>query len=38
VLAVMQTFPGAEIVGVRQIAEAQAPEGSATEAEDDDED
>jgi len=36
VLAVMKTFPGAEIVGVRKIAEAQAPEGSATETEDDD--
>ncbi|HEX3363757.1 DNA polymerase III subunit gamma/tau, partial [Phenylobacterium sp.] len=38
VLAVMQTFPGAEIVGIRKIAEAEAPEGSATETEDDDED
>jgi DNA polymerase-3 subunit gamma/tau len=38
VQAVMATFPGAEIVGVRSIAEAQAPEGSATEPEDDDED
>jgi DNA polymerase III subunit gamma/tau len=38
VLAVMQTFPGAEIIGIRRIAEAAAPEGSATEAEDDDED
>ncbi|THD57432.1 DNA polymerase III subunit gamma/tau [Phenylobacterium sp.] len=36
VLAVMQTFPGAEIVGIRKIAEAEAPEGSATETEDDD--
>jgi len=34
--SVMATFPGAEIVGVRNIAEAQAPEGSATEPEDDD--
>jgi hypothetical protein len=34
----MQTFPGAEIVGIRKIAEAAAPEGSATETEDDDED
>ncbi len=34
--SVMATFPGAEIVGVRSIAEAQAPEGSATEPEDDD--
>jgi DNA polymerase-3 subunit gamma/tau len=39
VLAVMKTFPGAEIVGVRKIVQAEAPEGSATEAEgDDDED
>jgi DNA polymerase-3 subunit gamma/tau len=39
VLAVMKTFPGAEIVGVRKLAEAEAPEGSATEPEgDDDED
>ncbi len=39
VLAVMKTFPGAEIVGVRTLAQAEAPEGSATEAEgDDDED
>ena len=36
VLAVMKTFPGAEIVGVRTIAQAEAPEGSATEADDDD--
>ncbi|HEY0435251.1 MAG TPA: DNA polymerase III subunit gamma/tau, partial [Phenylobacterium sp.] len=36
VQAVMASFPGAEIVGVRNIAEVQAPEGSATEAEDDD--
>ncbi|HXA38851.1 MAG TPA: DNA polymerase III subunit gamma/tau, partial [Phenylobacterium sp.] len=36
VVAVMQTFPGAEIVGIRKIAEAEAPEGSATETEDDD--
>jgi len=34
--SVMATFPGAEIVGVRNIADAQAPEGSATESEDDD--
>jgi DNA polymerase-3 subunit gamma/tau len=39
VLAVMKTFPGAEIVGVRTLAQAAAPEGSATEAEgDEDED
>jgi DNA polymerase-3 subunit gamma/tau len=38
VLAVMKTFPGAEIVGVRTIAQAEAPEGSATEPEGDDED
>ena len=36
--SVMETFPGAEIVGVRNIAQVQAPEGSATEPEDDDED
>jgi DNA polymerase-3 subunit gamma/tau len=35
--SVMETFPGAEIVGVRNIAQVQAPEGSATEPEDDDE-
>ena len=34
----MATFPGAEIVGVRKIADVAAPEGSATEPEDDDED
>jgi len=34
--SVMATFPGAEIVGVRNIADARAPEGSATEPEDDD--
>jgi DNA polymerase-3 subunit gamma/tau len=38
VLAVMKTFPGAEILGVRTLAQAQAPEGSATEAEGDDDD
>jgi hypothetical protein len=38
VLAVMETFPGAEIVSVRTIAQAEAPEGSATETEDDDDD
>jgi DNA polymerase-3 subunit gamma/tau len=36
VVAVMATFPGAEIVGVRKIADVAAPEGSATEPEDDD--
>jgi DNA polymerase-3 subunit gamma/tau len=38
VLAVMATFPGAEIVGIRNVAQPEAPEGSATETEDDDED
>ena len=38
VLAVMATFPGAEIVGIRKIAEVQAPEGSITEVEDDEDD
>jgi DNA polymerase-3 subunit gamma/tau len=38
VLAVMQTFPGAEIVGVRTLPQAQAPEGTAVEPEDGDED
>jgi DNA polymerase-3 subunit gamma/tau len=38
VLAVMATFPGAEIVGIRTIAQPEAPEGSATETEDDDDD
>jgi DNA polymerase-3 subunit gamma/tau len=36
VLAVMQTFPGAEIVGVRTLPQAEAPEGAVTEPEDDD--
>ena len=36
VVAVMASFPGAEIVGVRTLAQASAPEGSATEPEDDD--
>jgi DNA polymerase-3 subunit gamma/tau len=36
VLAVMATFPGAEIVGVRTLPQAEAPEGAATEVEDDD--
>jgi DNA polymerase-3 subunit gamma/tau len=36
VVAVMASFPGAEIVGVRTLARASAPEGSATEPEDDD--
>jgi DNA polymerase-3 subunit gamma/tau len=38
VLSVMQTFPGAEIIGIRTLPQAEAPEGAATEAEDDDED
>jgi DNA polymerase-3 subunit gamma/tau len=38
VLAVMATFPGAEIVGIRKVAQPEAPEGSATETDDDDED
>ena len=38
VLAVMKTFPGAEILGVRTLPQAEAPEGAATEAEDDDDD
>jgi len=38
VLAVMKTFPGAEIVGLRTIPQAEAPEGTAVEPEDDDED
>jgi DNA polymerase-3 subunit gamma/tau len=36
VLAVMKTFPGAEILGVRTLPQAEAPEGAATEVEDDD--
>ena len=38
VLAVMETFPGAEIVSVRKLPQAEAAEGAATEIEDDDED
>ena len=38
VLAVMKTFPGAEIVGVRTLPQAEAPEGTAIEPEDGDED
>jgi len=38
VLAVMKTFPGAEIVGVRTLPQAEAPEGTAVEPEDGDED
>jgi len=38
VLSVMQTFPGAEIVSVRTLPQAEAPEGAATEVEDDDDD
>ncbi|HZZ70003.1 MAG TPA: DNA polymerase III subunit gamma/tau, partial [Phenylobacterium sp.] len=40
VVAVMQTFPGAEILGVRTIPQAEAPEGTATPADEeaDDED
>jgi DNA polymerase-3 subunit gamma/tau len=34
VMAVMATFPGAEILGVRTIPQAEAPEGSATPVED----
>ena len=36
VLSVMVTFPGAEIISVRTLPQAEAPEGAATEAEDDD--
>ena len=36
VLAVMKTFPGAEILGVRTLPVAEAPEGAATEDDDDD--
>jgi hypothetical protein len=32
----MQAFPGAEIVGIRSLPQAAAPEGSATEPEDED--
>jgi len=40
VVAVMKTFPGAEILGVRTIPQAEAPEGTATPADEegDDED
>jgi DNA polymerase-3 subunit gamma/tau len=38
VVAVMKTFPGAEILGVRTLPQAEAPEGAATEVEDDDDD
>jgi DNA polymerase III subunit gamma/tau len=34
VVAVMKTFPGAEILGVRTIPQAEAPEGTATPADD----
>ncbi|WP_394762375.1 DNA polymerase III subunit gamma/tau [Phenylobacterium sp.] len=36
VLSVMATFPGAEIISVRTLPQAEAPEGAATEVEDDD--
>jgi DNA polymerase-3 subunit gamma/tau len=36
VKAVMATFPGAEILGIRTIPQAEAPEGSATPVEDED--
>jgi DNA polymerase-3 subunit gamma/tau len=38
VVAVMQTFPGAEILGVRTIPQAEAPEGTATPADDESDD
>ncbi|MFL5295326.1 MAG: DNA polymerase III subunit gamma/tau [Phenylobacterium sp.] len=38
VRSVMATFPGAEIVGVRKVGEPQAPEGSATEPDDEGDD
>jgi len=38
VLAVMKTFPGAEIVGVRTLPQAEAPEGTTVDPEEADED
>jgi DNA polymerase-3 subunit gamma/tau len=38
VLAVMKTFPGAEIMSIRTVVQPEAPEGSATEPDDDDDD
>ncbi len=38
VLAVMKTFPGAEILGVRTLPQAEAPEGTATPADEEGDD
>ena len=37
-LAVMKTFPGAEILGVRTLPQAEAPEGTATPADEEGDD